>query len=254
MRGAPVGWALAVSLILTGCTGSTEPATDLRPNGATLQAKGTADNGRAYSYFEYWRTADPSTRTTTERRSWPANVSGPVSEKVRFLRQVTGYSFRACGGDVSDEGYGPATCAQTRTFTTPAGDSAEGVYGELAFGGERPTGYEFDASSGPAGQNPKGEVRSFGLDTNFSGNVTCLAVSGTRAAIGAVGRLTNRSDGSSAGPATVLITIERPSSSGADTANVPTQRPGSTPPSCVGASFASQRQFPIMRFVVQDAR
>lgn len=254
MRGIAAAPVLAAAVAVGGCTGSTEPATDLRANGATLQARGTADNGPAYSFFEYWQTSAPGARTTTERRSWPANVSGPVSERIRGLRHSTGYSFRACGGDFTPEGtYGPSTCAQTRTFTTPAGDSAEGAYGELANGGERPTGYVFDASSGPAGQSPKGEVSSVGLDVNFRGTVTCLAVSGTRAAIGAVGRLSNRSDGSDAGPANVLVTVEAPSPSGTRTANVPQQRPGTTPPNCATASFANQRQFPIMSFSVQNA-
>jgi hypothetical protein len=246
---------LSAAAPLASCVGSTEPATELRANGATLQARGTSDNGPAYSYFELWPSADPSAKRRTTERTWPANVSGPISEVVRLLRHSTAYSFRACGGDVAGDGsFGPATCAQTRTFTTPTGDSAEGAYGDLAFGGERPTGYQLDASSGAAGQSPKGEVRSFGFDTNFNGTVTCLAVSGTRAAIGAVGRLANRSDGSDAGPATVLLTIEAPADLTRRTGNLPVQKPGSTPPNCATASFAEQRQFEIMNLTVQDAR
>ncbi len=53
------GVAVVVAAItLAGCYGSTEPATDVRPNSAVLQARGTANDGPAFSYFELgevWR-------------------------------------------------------------------------------------------------------------------------------------------------------------------------------------------------------
>ena len=242
-------------IALTGCYGSTEPATDLRSNGATLNAKGTTQESSARSWFEYWPTSTPSAKVQTAEKNWPAGVSGPVAQQVRRLRRQTQYSFRFCGSDITDEGYGPTACAQTRTFTTPNGDSADAVYGELRFGGERPTGYFVDASSGPQGQSPKGEVYSIGLDTNFRGQVTCLLVSGNRATVGALGQLkTDPPDGNPDGPGSVVITIEAPNAAGQNTAINPVQRRGSTAPSCAGASFANQQQFPIMQgFQVQDA-
>ena len=238
---------------------------DVRPRGVACSdgachrrhrtEPGTAEEDSARSWFEYWRTAAPNLRFTTAERNWPAGVSGPFSQSVRGLLQQTDYSFRLCGSDQNDDGFGPTVCAQTRRFVTPAGDSAEGTYGELAAGGERPVGYIVDASSGPAGQSPEGEVRSIGLPTNFTGQVTCLSVSGARATIGALGQLrTDPPDGNPDGPGSVVITIEAPNSSGVNTANVPVQTRGSTPPSCAGASFANQQQFPIMLgFQVQDA-
>jgi hypothetical protein len=51
-------------------------------------------------------------------------------------------------------------------------------------------GFDFNAASGPAGENPTGQLSplTFGERLGlmvFTGNVTCLAVSGNRAAIGA---------------------------------------------------------------------
>ncbi len=42
---------------LGACTGSTEPASDVTAGSATLKARGTADKGPAFSFFEYGPTA-----------------------------------------------------------------------------------------------------------------------------------------------------------------------------------------------------
>ncbi len=48
-------------LVLGGCYGSTEPATNIGEDSATLRAQGTANNGPATSYFEYWAAEEPFT-------------------------------------------------------------------------------------------------------------------------------------------------------------------------------------------------
>jgi hypothetical protein len=45
-----------VAGVFAGCYGSTEPATDIGPESATLQGHGTANNGPAKSWFQYWLT------------------------------------------------------------------------------------------------------------------------------------------------------------------------------------------------------
>jgi hypothetical protein len=51
-----IGMGMAGVLILSGCYGSTEPATDIGPESAKLNARGTANNGPAHGGFEYWLT------------------------------------------------------------------------------------------------------------------------------------------------------------------------------------------------------
>jgi hypothetical protein len=245
------GVALLAAAALAGCYGSTEPATDVGPDRATLNAKGTANDGPARSYFEYWHTGSTGRVRTTGDRRWPAGASGPFSEKLTSLAAEAPYSFRVCGAD--DDGDEPI-CAQTRTFTTTAAvkDAVHGgEWGGCCYS------FSVDATSGPSGGNPQGSMHlrtgnSFDpVSTHFSGFVTCLSVDGTQAAVGAVGQRTQTPGETT--PATLLATIED-GRVGADTLHVGSLVSGSTPPDCSTASFDSQgtvgNQF---EFVVNDA-
>jgi dipeptidyl aminopeptidase/acylaminoacyl peptidase len=97
-----------------GCKGATLPATNISSTGAKLSLHGEADNGTAFSYFEYWQTAVPSLKSNTTVRNWPAGAVSDFGESVRGLRQGTSYSFRACGNDSGK----PAACVNSRSFTT----------------------------------------------------------------------------------------------------------------------------------------
>lgn len=257
-RRAAAGAVLG-GLVLTGCYGSTEPATNVESKRATLNARGTANNGPATSFFEYWPTgAQDLTRRTTSR-TWPAGASGAFSETVERLAASTAYSFRVCGRDEQAEG--EAVCAQTRTLTTrpPVEDALHGSYFHPPT-----TGLRVDVASGPSGDGPHGSVRytsgsAFGPYVEFEGFVTCLAVDGDRAAIGAVGRefRTGIPNGGER-PATAIVTVVDGRVAANDTHGphgLGTAQPGSTPPDCTTASFASQQQVPRQEgdFIVDDA-
>ena len=102
------------ALGLLGCKGATLPATNINSTGAKLNLHGEADNGTAFSYFEYWQTAVPSLKSTTTVRNWPAGAASDFGESVKGLRQATSYSYRVCGNDSGK----PASCINTRSFTT----------------------------------------------------------------------------------------------------------------------------------------
>jgi hypothetical protein len=150
----------------------------------------------------------------------------------------------------------PAATAQTPAQDTAAGDGD--VYvpipDSLPF---HVFGFNFNAASGPAGENPTGQVdplttgERLGLLT-FRGNVTCLAVSGNRAAIGAVGTYFGF-------PATALMTVVDggPRDSGADTFNAVLRADSQTtppPPDCSAASFSDQLVVTNGDIVVHDAQ
>ncbi len=244
----------AAGLVLVGCYGSTEPATEVERESARLNARGTANKGPASSVFEYWPTGFQSLAETTQRLNWPGGASGPISTPVSGLRPGTGYSFRICG---RDSGQSQDACAQTRTFTTdqPVEDSAKGGYFFT-----RAVSAASDATSGPAGQNPRGNMTRQALNdpdgfssTRFTGFVTCLEVDGNRAAIGAVGQETDSPSGEKR-DATLLLTVEDAGFEGTDT--VGDRRPvlGRTPPDCEGASFAGNVPAgPGSDFTVLDA-
>ncbi|MGC1813244.1 MAG: hypothetical protein WA696_03775 [Solirubrobacterales bacterium] len=81
---------------------------------AQLNFHGTANNGPASTYFEYWKSADPANKLTTPVRNWPAGASAPFGELVQHLSPSTAYSFRLCG---NDQGKSPI-CVTTKQFTT----------------------------------------------------------------------------------------------------------------------------------------
>ena len=178
-----VGFSLLSALVLGACYGSTEPATGIAEDSATLRAQGTASNGPATSYFEYWTTGDPPIGYPTPRtptRSWPAGASGPVSEKVSDVLVASQYSFRFCGDDQDST----PVCAQTRTFTTPtpAGDYVKGSISVTGGGGVQPFANRFNARSDPAGANVKGTLTTIEKDGSRSvWTASCLKVTGSRA-------------------------------------------------------------------------
>ena len=173
--------------VCAGCYGSTEPATDIGEDRATLRGQGTANNGPASSHFEYWTDGDPlpgQARLRTPTRSWPAGASGPISERLSDLLVASRYHFRLCGNDQG----GTPVCAQTRTLSTPtpAGDYVKGSFS----GSAPPAGIaytvRFNARSGPTGQNARGTVKLTFAGQTQTDTVVCLTVGKTFATIGVV--------------------------------------------------------------------
>jgi hypothetical protein len=186
---------------------------------------------------------------TTETRHWPGGSSGPISEKVTGLAAGTSYSFVLCGQDLG----GSQACAQTRTFTTKPAveDAARGSFWSGCC-----SSFSVDAKSGPSGENPRGTMRYVvggGFDPvthTFTGIVTCLAVHGTRAAVGAVGQTNDYPPGTDR-PTTMFVLIEDGRTAADSWTNVSA---GSTPTDC-GAAFGEPGQLdPMHEFVVNDAQ
>jgi hypothetical protein len=236
-RARSLSWlplSVVAALALAGCYGSTEPATNIGPESATLNARGTADKGSATSWFEYWETGSSQHRVTAYQH-FPAGASGSFTARVTGLAANRAHSFRLCGRDDSSF---PAVCAQTLAFKTAAAveDSVTGSW----FYSPHLTG-TVDAHSGPAGQNPRGGVSDVDAPISynaFQGYVTCLAVSGNKAAVGAVGQATLE-DGQTKQPATLLLTIVDGIGGAYDSLGRD-QEPGSTKPNCATASFDQQ--------------
>jgi hypothetical protein len=239
MRFAVVVAGVAAALGLSACYGSTEPATDITGDTATLRAQGTANNGVAISSFEYWPTNGGVHSLTGERR-WPAGASGPFSENVRALEANTSYSFRVCGRDAG--GSGADTCAQTRTFTTGplTNDWAQASWS--ASGGPGHSGGVY-ARGGPNGQNPSGSLSTTEqCDVNhcvaFTGSVTCLNVSGNHAIIGAVGQEDDAGDPAPPTAQTRLVFVLDDDAAGDKISY--SSSGGTTPPNCAVAFGSPQ--------------
>jgi hypothetical protein len=211
------------------------------PETATLNARGTANNGPAHSFFEYWVNG-ASHHIATDTRQWPSGASGPFSEKVQGLYAGKTYHFRLCGGD---NGTVEAVCAQTRQFTTgaPVQDSAMGYWGDTPhfFG-------DVNAHSGPAGQSPQGTMFARNQFAAFSGSVTCLRVNRLQAAVGAVGSYPGTPDAKE----TMLLSIVDGGPSGTDGIKLSIVEGSSTPPNCASASFANPVDI-VGDLVVNDA-
>jgi hypothetical protein len=118
--------------------------------------------------------------------------------------------------------------------------------------------FDVMAHSGPNGESPRGNIHwhagsssSPPPSDDFNGFVTCLAVDGHQAAVGAVGQWRRGSEEPRAG--TVLFTVvDRLAQS--DTIHI-VEADGSTPPNCATASFANQGEvsIPDHELIVNDA-
>jgi hypothetical protein len=243
-----------IVIALAGCYGSTEPATDVGPESATLRGQGTADNGPAVSWFEYWLTGSERDPLKVGTQRWPAGASGPISAKATHLTAGVSYSFRVCGYD-DNPGGTHTVCAQTRTFTTKAAVE-DSLWGGFYAG--CCSRVDVDARSGATGASPRGSVRWYASSSSspdppriFNGFVTCLAVNGSRAAVGAVGKWTQQ--GSPDANATLLITVVDGRTEEDTFHHVETA--GSALPNCATASFANQNTLidPQADFIVNDA-
>jgi len=246
--------ALVAAAVLAGCYGSTEPATNVGIDRATLTAKGTTNAGAAHIYFEYWPTGQPASVLATIGKDIPGGVTGPYSEATadsfRGLKPATGYTYRVCGKDQSSPN---GACAQTRTFTTsaPAGDLIRGDYATLLGGiGHRGA---VDAHSDASGANAGGtlslpEDKHASPIGNFSGNVTCLRVEGNKATVGAVGSVAGQ-------PTTALLVyVDNDLNWIEPTDQLDwTETPGTTPPNCASGSFTSLRSLAYSSTLVYDA-
>ena len=167
---------VATAVALAGCYGSTEPATKITFDGATLNARGTANNGQAESWFELWKTGSTGAHSQLGHQTWPAGASGPFTYAQTNLVPNTNYSFRVCGNDVG----GDPACAQTRTFTTADGDTASGTFLDP----DATHGVQFDAWSGPHGERVAGSALYKAFSSYHRADVDCLKVNGGRAIVG----------------------------------------------------------------------
>jgi hypothetical protein len=169
-----IGLGMVGALLLSGCYGSTEPATDIGIDSATLRAYGDTEDSPTTSWFQYWRTSEPGNIRTTASHDLPARLRGPLSQPVSGLDPITQYSFRLCG---STEDRAPV-CAQTRTFRTLDGDV---VTANLRSGG---VDASLRAVSGPQGEAPRGYFAVAPPSPDPSEKVVCLSVHGDEAVVG----------------------------------------------------------------------
>jgi hypothetical protein len=227
-----------IVLSVSGCFGSTEPASHIAFDHATLNGRGTTNNGPADVRFELWTTAQAGQRGSTLPKTIPGGVTGPFSQPNSpfgpyALVPDTEYSFRLCGRDqrAQDE-----VCAQTRTFRTlkPSGDLLRGFFA-LQFTGIGHTG-NVQAESDRTGGGATGRLQLPGeFGNTFSGDVTCLSVHGHDAAVGALGKTV---DGA---PASGLLKVRDDptpgfANAGADQVQY-TVTPNGGAPNCAAAGF-----------------
>jgi hypothetical protein len=223
-----VGLGALCAVLLGGCYGSTEPATNIRPDSAQLNGRGTANDGPAYSFFRVQRFGIPlPPPVDTPTRQWPAGASGPFSEKLSGLTQATDYSYTLCGGDVGEE----PVCANSKSFATRGPDGEDSVLGAWRVRASAdPTGGRVSAHSDPSGANPRGFLEITEVTDQlheFRGFVSCLRVEGSRAMVGAIGL-----DKDQAGvdhPVTARMSIIDNGSADLFSREF---EPGSTPPDC----------------------
>jgi hypothetical protein len=245
---------MIAAVSFAGCYASTEPATNVGIDKATLNARGTANNGPAHALFQYelnGRVGDP---LVVGVGRFPAGASGPFSANVADLAAGTEYSFRVCGYD-GDNGSPPGTCANTRTFTTkpPVEDA---VHGSYWFGCCATV--EINARSGPSGENARGymtwhngpHIEPYSLD--YRGFVKCLAVDGPRAFVSSVGERTS----SAGGPPSTVMTYSAVIVDGRTAQDQIAERDvvGSTTPDCSGNIGTPGTMDAIHEFIVDDAQ
>jgi hypothetical protein len=229
--------ATVAAVGVSGCYGSTEPATDIGFDHATLNGHGTTNNGPADVYFELWPTNQPSQRGSTNGRTIPGGVTGPISlPDSPFgpygLNPDTDYSFRLCGREGSKD----PVCAQIRTFRTqkPTGDLLRGIV-VTQFTGVGHTG-KVHAESARTGGGATGRLEIPGnAGEMFTGNVTCLSVHGHDAAVGGLGTLANGT------PASALVQVRDDPTPGFVNARADqlqwTVTPNGGAPACGAAAF-----------------
>jgi hypothetical protein len=176
-----IGIGMLGLAFLSGCYGSTEPATNIGVDAATLNAYGTTEDSPTTSWFEYWRTSQPGSVHRTEPLRLPKQVRGPLSVRVGASEDLrvdslapnAEYSFRLCG---APEG-GSGVCAQTRTFRTLEGDVVSAVlHAEDVDAWLR-------ATSGPNGESAHGYFDVAPLPSPEE-RVVCLSVHGDEAVVG----------------------------------------------------------------------
>ena len=244
---------------LSGCYGSTEPATNVGLDRATLAAHGTANAGDAHVYFQYWPTAHPDDVFTTIGKDVPAGSSGdytePTASSFTGLAPATEYGYHVCARDQSAPG---GVCAQTRTFSTvrPAGDTVSGSY-LTAFGGIGHSG-SVDAHASTSGKVsgwitlPTDHNGSYPFATGqFTGFVTCIRVQGNRATVGALGNAGK--------PNTLVAALFEVVDTGPGPWNGSgdqiawTEVQSSTAPNCAAGSFTDLSSPPYSELIVYDA-
>jgi hypothetical protein len=237
---------IGTTVVLAGCYGSTEPATNVELDHATLHGYGTADQGTTHVWFQYWPTAQPGMVTTVTTQDF-GDETGPVSRDTRTLTVATNYSFRLCG---SDQTIPQGVCAQTRAFRTltPAGDFVRGGF-LTQFTGVGHDG-TVDAHSDAGGTHPGGTVTLPVVNTStgpfkFSGTVTCVRVQGSQAAVGAVGIVGSTHE------SVLLALVDKSPSPGLDQVGW-TETPGSTPPDCATAVFQPRPEVAYSDLAVYD--
>ncbi len=270
--------AVAVSVLVlacglaAGCAAVTDPASDVGATGATLNAHGQTEGSPATYYFQYApNQSDLGTsaaQRTPTRGPVPANVPGnggfvPFGESIAGLAPSTTYYFEVCGRDAQ---LGSDVCGGVRSFTTAASTTENTVQGSWHLG---PVTHGFDdngsvgAVSDAGGRHPSGTLTWMSEEQpapsggEFSGNVTCLAVSGNQAVVGAVGTVTPLFGGS-AGPATFVLTVidngpypPAPQYEYDVTGQV--EATGTTPPDCSSGPAATDQPVPASIIVHQGS-
>jgi hypothetical protein len=139
--------ALVALFVLASCAGATDPASNVTHVSAQLNAHGYSNDGPATWWWEYDTVkVELGTANDTEvcgsgagpkepdNRCGPATGGSqsnpiPVNVVVSGLQPDTTYYFRACGQDTNDP---EPTCANIRSFTTPAAPVAVSAYDSLA--------------------------------------------------------------------------------------------------------------------------
>jgi hypothetical protein len=176
--------AIVVAVVVSSCAvGVRQSASDITTTSATLNGKVLSTTGGPGSwYIEYGPPTARTERTPTRTIDFAVGQVEPVSEPVDGLEPGTTYHFAVCAED--SENPGEPFCSPDQTFTTaPSKDSVVGTATLNVGVPQHPLllTYEFNAFSGPSGEDPTGTIQV----ADFTLDVVCLAVSGTRAVVGA---------------------------------------------------------------------
>ena len=251
--------------LVAGCAAITDPASNVGATGASLNAHGQTEGSPATYFFQYaLNKSDLGTsaaQRTPTRGPVPAHVPAnggfaSFGESIAGLTPSTTYYFEVCGRDAQ---LSSDVCGGVKSFTTAASTTENTVKGNWHLG---PVKEGFDdngsvsAVSDAGGRNPSGilswisEEQPAPTGAAFSGEVTCLVVSGNQATVGAFGTLTpNNGGGGSARPATFLLTVidngpnpQAPQFEQDVTGQV--EAFGTTPPDCSAGPGAGDQPLP----------